>query len=65
MLQSVRRIAEGIEDQSILESDITEELVEQCLYTDSIPDMLIRTSGETRLSDFMLWQVCLCYLFGW
>jgi len=37
-------------------SDITEELFGSCLYSNSVPDMLIRTSGETRLSDFLLWQ---------
>lgn len=40
-----------------LHSDINESLFEYCLYTDSQPDILIRTSGETRLSDFLLWQV--------
>ena len=40
-------------------SDIDENLVEKCLYTNksSKVDLLIRTSGEVRLSDFLLWQV--------
>ncbi len=40
-------------------SDIDEELIEQCLDTEDAvePDLLIRTSGEVRLSDFLLWQV--------
>lgn len=43
----------------ILPSDINEELLERCLYTSPCRpvDMLIRTSGEVRLSDFLLWQV--------
>jgi hypothetical protein len=42
-------------------SDITEELIEQCLYTGADPplDLCVRTSGEVRLSDFLLWQACL------
>ena len=40
-------------------SDVSEELLERCLYTNKSrhPDLLIRTSGEVRLSDFLLWQV--------
>jgi len=34
----------------------TKKLFEDCMYTSSAPDILIRTSGETRLSDFLLWQ---------
>jgi undecaprenyl diphosphate synthase len=35
-------------------SDINEELFAECLFTPSSPDLLIRTSGERRLSDFMV-----------
>ncbi|KAL4232668.1 hypothetical protein ACF0H5_007356 [Mactra antiquata] len=56
--QSIKEIAEGVERGEILESDISEELIEKCLYTNQScdPDLLIRTSGEVRLSDFLLWQ---------
>lgn len=39
--------------------DIDANLIENCMYTnDSLPvDLLVRTSGEVRLSDFLLWQV--------
>ena len=39
-------------------SDIDEDLLEKCLYSKGSrdPDVLIRTSGEVRLSDFLLWQ---------
>ena len=43
----------------VLGSDISEPVLEQCLYTNKSPhpDLLVRTSGEVRLSDFLLWQV--------
>ena len=39
--------------------DITEKHVEQVLYTADVPDpdLLIRTSGEMRVSNFLLWQI--------
>jgi undecaprenyl diphosphate synthase len=45
--------------QSLPPTAITEELFEQHLYTATIgnPDLLIRTSGEMRLSNFLLWQL--------
>ena len=41
-----------------LDSDVDAELLEACFYTSNVsdPDLLIRTSGEVRLSDFLLWQ---------
>lgn len=40
-------------------SDVSETLLSECLYSSNSPnpDLLIRTSGEVRLSDFLLWQV--------
>lgn len=42
-----------------MDSDICEDLLEKCMYSGeaSEPDLIIRTSGEVRLSDFLLWQV--------
>lgn len=41
-----------------LDSDVNESLLNKCLYTrhSPDPDLLVRTSGEVRLSDFLLWQ---------
>ena len=40
-------------------SDINEMMIEQCLYSNKARDvdLVIRTSGEVRLSDFLMWQV--------
>jgi undecaprenyl diphosphate synthase len=58
--QAVKRI---IEDQS--EEEVTNELVDKFLSTAGIPDpeLLIRTSGEMRISNFLLWQMAYTELF--
>jgi len=55
---AMREVAEGVQQGLIQESDISEELLSRCLYTNKSPDpdLLVRTSGEVRLSDFLLWQ---------
>ncbi len=47
-----------IVEMGVRAEDINEELLESCLYTAGIPDpdLIIRTSGEMRLSNFLLWQ---------
>lgn len=65
--QAICETALGVQEGLIRESDITESLLEGCFYTNkSQPvDMLIRTSGEVRLSDFLLWQTSfsiLCFV---
>eukprot|EP00475_Leptophrys_vorax_P039372 TRINITY_DN7107_c0_g1_i1.p1 TRINITY_DN7107_c0_g1~~TRINITY_DN7107_c0_g1_i1.p1 ORF type:complete len:283 (-),score=67.20 TRINITY_DN7107_c0_g1_i1:8-805(-) len=56
--RSKREIEAGITKGQLLSTDVTSELISQCMYTEDCPepDIIIRTSGETRLSDFMLWQ---------
>lgn len=55
---SIRTVAEGVLDGQIEADDIDEEILTKCMYTKygSDPDLLVRTSGEARLSDFLLWQ---------
>ncbi|KAJ7985313.1 hypothetical protein DPEC_G00350780 [Dallia pectoralis] len=55
---AVREMAWGVEQGQIKSSDVSEALLSQCLYSSNSPnpDLLIRTSGEVRLSDFLLWQ---------
>ncbi|XP_045401831.1 dehydrodolichyl diphosphate synthase complex subunit DHDDS isoform X4 [Lemur catta] len=51
-------IAQAIQATKNYNNDISESLLDKCLYTNHSPhpDILIRTSGEVRLSDFLLWQ---------
>jgi len=53
---SIQELEDGVQRKFIHPQDITEDLFEQCLYSCSQPDVVVRTSGEYRLSDFLLWQ---------
>lgn len=56
--ESVRKICEKVKNGELKISDITEDVVSQNLYTSDIPnpDLLIRTGGEKRISNYLLWQ---------
>lgn len=56
---AMRVIAEKVESGQLLPKDITEKTISEHLYTRDFPDpdLLIRTSGELRVSNFLLWQV--------
>jgi len=55
---AVREVADRLSSGHIDAADVDEETLQRFLYTgqSETPELLIRTSGETRLSDFMLWQ---------
>ncbi len=55
---AVRRIAERVANGELKPEDVSETAVSESLYTAGIPDpdFIIRTSGECRLSNFLLWQ---------
>ena len=57
--RAVFNIAKDIEEKKILKEDISEKLISSYLDTKNLsdPDLLIRTSGEKRLSNFLLWQI--------
>ena len=58
IVDACRRIATHIQDKSMQVSDIGEETIASCLYSPDVPDpdLLIRPSGEQRLSNFLLWE---------
>ncbi len=58
ILRSVKKLAREVEAGSLKADELTEEMIADNLYTAGIPDpdMIIRTSGEMRLSNYLLWQ---------
>ena len=56
---AIKKIAQEYKDGKIELTDITDELVSNHLFTAGIPDpeLMIRTSGELRISNFLLWQL--------
>ncbi|CAA6661685.1 unnamed protein product [Spirodela intermedia] len=61
IVQACQKIAQRVKDGTLEPADITEavieeELVTNCIINSPYPDLLIRTSGELRLSNFLLWQ---------
>ena len=58
IIRAVRRIADDVREGKLAAEDITRESFAAYLYTAGIPDpdLLIRTSGEFRISNFLLWQ---------
>ena len=58
IVDSIKKIVEDVEAGDISIDDIDEELVSKNLYTAGLddPNLIIRTSGEDRLSGFLLWQ---------
>ena len=59
ILNAVRNIALNVKSGKIDSENINEKLFDSYLYTANLPqvDLLIRTSGEMRLSNFLLWQL--------
>ncbi|MEM2281488.1 MAG: polyprenyl diphosphate synthase [Candidatus Bathyarchaeia archaeon] len=69
IVDAARKIAEKVQNKELEPENVSEELFEKFLYTSHLPkqdpDLIIRTSGEERLSGFLLWQSAyseLCFL---
>lgn len=65
ILDAIKKLATQVEKKKLAPADINEELFTQYLCTSSIPDpeLLIRTSGEHRISNFLLWQIAYSELY--
>lgn len=59
IVNAVKNISEKVKNCEMNVDDITENVVSKALYTSSIPDpdLLIRTGGEVRISNYLLWQI--------
>lgn len=59
LVRAARTLAEMVRDEKLEVADINEEVFANQLFTVGIPDpdLLIRTAGERRLSNFLLWQI--------
>ena len=59
IVKAVRKIAEKVKEDEIKIEDINEEIISNNLYTSGMPDpdVVVRTSGEMRTSNFLPWQI--------
>lgn len=59
IVEAARSMAQKVKEGRLEPAEINEQLLSQHLYTTSYPDpdLLIRTSGEMRISNFLLWQI--------
>jgi undecaprenyl diphosphate synthase len=65
IVEAVKSISEKVKAGTLQPENITNETISQHLYTHNIPDpeLLIRTSGEHRISNFLLWQIAYSELY--
>ncbi|MFZ5966554.1 MAG: isoprenyl transferase [Bacillota bacterium] len=59
IIRAVKRMIQAVEDKTLTIDDVDESIFSQYLYTQGIPDpdLIIRPSGEYRISNFLLWQI--------
>jgi undecaprenyl diphosphate synthase len=65
IISAVKKISEKVLNNQLNIADISEPVISQHLYTYDLPDvdLVIRTSGEQRISNFLLWQVAYAELY--
>jgi len=65
LVNATKQICDKVKNNIISVENIDETLINQHLYTQNLPDvdLLIRTSGEKRISNFLLWQIAYAELY--
>ena len=65
LINAMKLISDKVKNNIISVENIDETLINQHLYTQNLPDvdLLIRTSGEKRISNFLLWQIAYAELY--
>ncbi len=65
IIRAVRKISEDVKNAVLMPHDINEKTFSEYLYTKDLPDpdLLVRTSGEYRISNFLLWQISYAELY--
>jgi tritrans,polycis-undecaprenyl-diphosphate synthase [geranylgeranyl-diphosphate specific] len=65
IIQAIQKIAKDVKEDKISIEEIKESIVSKYLYTNGIPDpdLILRTSGEERISNFLLWQLAYSELY--
>jgi undecaprenyl diphosphate synthase len=65
LLNAVKEISNKVKNNIISSENIDESIINEHLYTQNLPDvdLLIRTSGEQRISNFLLWQIAYAELY--
>ena len=65
LTQVVKNISDKVKNNIISKENIDEKIINQHLYTRNLPnvDLLIRTGGEFRISNFLLWQIAYAELY--
>ncbi|KGO91050.1 isoprenyl transferase [Flavobacterium subsaxonicum] len=65
LINAVKQISEKVKHNKLNTADINESVIQSHLYTSNMPDadLIIRTSGEQRISNFLLWQAAYAELY--
>jgi tritrans,polycis-undecaprenyl-diphosphate synthase [geranylgeranyl-diphosphate specific] len=65
IIQAIQKIAQDVKEDKLQINEIQEPIISKYLYTNGIPDpdLILRTSGEERISNFLLWQLAYSELY--